>query len=106
MVERGILSQRNYETLAPRLHDRMKEVQVDLDRVAADHQTAVAEELYRAQERLLHAEKDGIKDAYLAGVISEKVMKSLLSRVDERLYVLDRGKGIVFKESDDDMEKG
>jgi CPA1 family monovalent cation:H+ antiporter len=106
MVGRGILSQRNYETLAPRLHDRLKKLQLDLNRVAADHQTAVAEELYRAEERLLYAEKDGIKDAYLAGIISEKVMKSLLSRVDERLYVLDRDKGIVSKESDDDMEKG
>ena len=51
---------------------------------------SVAEELHLAQERLLHAEKDGIKEAYLAGVISEKVMKKLLSQVDERLFSLER----------------
>ena len=106
MFDRGILSQRNYETLAPRLHDRLEKLQVDLDRVAADQQTAVAEELYRAEERLLYAEKEGIKDAYLAGIISEKVMKSLLARVNERLYGLDEGKDIIPKKSDDAVEKG
>ena len=90
MVGRGILSQSNYELLAPRLQDRVQELHIDLEEAAADHQNAVAEELHLAQERLLHAEKDGIKEAYLAGVISEKVMKKLLSKVDERLFSLER----------------
>jgi CPA1 family monovalent cation:H+ antiporter len=90
MVGRGLLSQSNYDLLAPRLQDRVKELHVDLAEAAADHQNAVAEELHLAQERLLHAEKDGIKEAYLAGVISEKVMKKLLSQVDERLFSLER----------------
>ena len=90
MVGRGLLSQSNYDLLAPRLQDRVKELHVDLAEAAADHQNAVAEELHLAQERLLHAEKDGIKEAYLAGVISEKVMKKLLRQVDERLFSLER----------------
>jgi CPA1 family monovalent cation:H+ antiporter len=89
MVGRGLLSQSNYELLAPRLQDRVKELHMDLEEAAADYQNAVAEELHLAQERLLHAEKDGIKEAYLAGVISEKVMKKLLSQVDERLFSLE-----------------
>jgi CPA1 family monovalent cation:H+ antiporter len=90
MVGRGLLSQSNYDLLAPRLQDRVKELHVDLEEAAAEHQDAVAEELHLAQERLLHAEKDGIKEAYLAGVISEKVMKKLLSQVDERLFSLEK----------------
>ncbi len=90
MVGRGLLSQSNYDILAPRLQDRVQELHVDLAEAAADHQNAVAEELHLAQERLLNAEKDGIKEAYLAGVISEKVMKKLLSRVDERLFSLEK----------------
>jgi hypothetical protein len=62
---------------------------MDLEEAAADHQNAVAEELHLAEKRLLHAEKDGIKEAYLAGIISEKVMKKLLSQVDERLTSLE-----------------
>jgi hypothetical protein len=89
MVGRGLLSQSNYELLAPRLQDRVQELHMDLEEAAANHQSAVAEELHLAQERLLHAEKDGIKEAYLAGVISEKVMKKLLSQVDERLSSLE-----------------
>jgi len=88
MVGRGILSQHNYEVLAPRLHDRLNQLHADLDKVVADHQDAVAEELSRAEERLLHAEKDGIKDAYLAGIISEGVMKKLLMGVDDKLHGL------------------
>ena len=84
MVGRGLLSQSNYELLAPRLQDRVQELHMDLEEAAADHQNAVAEELHLAEKRLLHAEKDGIKEAYLAGIISEKVMKKLLSQVDER----------------------
>ena len=90
MVGRGLLSQSNYDLLAPRLQDRVKELHMDLEEAAADYQNAVAEELHLAQERLLHAEKDGIKEAYLAGIISEKVMKKLLSQVDERLFSLER----------------
>jgi CPA1 family monovalent cation:H+ antiporter len=89
MVGRGLLSQSNYELLAPRLQDRVKDLHMDLEKAAADHQNAVAEELHLAEERLLHAEKDGIKEAYLAGIISEKVMKKLLSQVDERLSSLE-----------------
>ena len=108
MAGRGILSQRNYEVLAPRLHDRLQELHVDLDRVAAGHKDAVAAELHRAEERLLHAEKDGIKDAYLAGIISERVMKKLLSQVDEKLYGLAAatGKHPAPNESDDDSKNG
>jgi hypothetical protein len=62
---------------------------MDLEEAAADHQNAIAEELHLAEDRLLHAEKDGIKEAYLAGIISEKVMKKLLSQVDERLFFLE-----------------
>jgi hypothetical protein len=89
MVGRGLLSQSNYELLAPRLQDRVTELHTDLEEAAAEHQNAVAEELDLAEERLLHAEKDGIKEAYLAGIISEKVMKKLLSQVDERLFFLE-----------------
>ena len=67
-------------------------MQVDLAEVAVVEQEAVAEELYRAEERLLHAEKDGIKEAYLSGVISERVMKKLLSNVDDRLFSLEKSK--------------
>jgi CPA1 family monovalent cation:H+ antiporter len=89
MVGRGLLSQSNYELLAPRLQGRVKELHMDLEQAAADHQHAVAEELHLAEERLLHAEKDGIKEAYLAGIISERVMKKLLSQVSERLSSLE-----------------
>jgi CPA1 family monovalent cation:H+ antiporter len=89
MVGRGLLTQSNYELLAPRLQDRVKELHMDLEEAAAEHQNAVAEELHLAEERLLHAEKDGIKEAYLAGIVSEKVMKKLLSQVDERLFFLE-----------------
>jgi CPA1 family monovalent cation:H+ antiporter len=89
MVGRGLLTQSNYELLAPRLQDRVKELHMDLEEAAAEHQNAVAEELHLAEERLLHAEKDGIREAYLAGVVSEKVMKKLLSQVDERLFLLE-----------------
>jgi CPA1 family monovalent cation:H+ antiporter len=108
MAGRGILSQRNYKVLAPRLHDRLQELHLDLDRVAADHEDAVAEELHRAEGRLLHAEKDGIKDAYLAGIISERVMKKLLSQVDEKLYGLEvaKGKHGAPNDSDDDSKNG
>jgi CPA1 family monovalent cation:H+ antiporter len=89
MHNRGALSQRNYEILAPRLQDRLKDLKVDLHEVAAIEQEAVAEELDRAEERLLHAEKDGIREAYLSGIISEGVMKKLLSSVDDRLFALE-----------------
>ena len=58
---------------------------MDLEKATADHQNALAEELHLAEERLLHAKKDGIKKAYLARIILEKVMKKLLSQVDEKL---------------------
>lgn len=107
MVGRGILSQRNYELLAPRLHDRLEELHVNLAEVAAEHQDAVAEELHRAEERLLHAEKDGIKEAYLAGIISESVMKKLLNRVGEKLYTLGTvgGKRASINEYDSENEE-
>ncbi len=89
MYSRGVLSPRNYELLAPRLQDRLRELQVDLDEAAASQQDAVAQELHRAEERLLHAEKDGIKEAYLSGIISERVMKNLLGSVDNRLFSLE-----------------
>lgn len=89
MHNRGALSQRNYEILAPRLQDRLKDLKVDLHEVAAIEKEAVAEELDRAEERLLHAEKDGIREAYLSGIISEGVMKKLLSSVDDRLFALE-----------------
>ncbi len=107
MVGRGILSQRNYELLAPRLHDRLEELHVNLAEVTAEHQDAVAEELHRAEERLLHAEKDGIKEAYLAGIISESVMKKLLNRVGEKLYTLGTvgGKRASINEYDSENEE-
>ena len=89
MHNRGALSLRNYEILAPRLQDRLEGLKVDLHEIAAIEREAVAEELNRAQERLLHAEKDGIREAYLSGIISEKVMKKLLSSVDARLFALE-----------------
>ena len=89
MYNRGVISQRNYELLAPRLHDRLQELQKGLDDAAANQQEAVAEELERAEKRLLHAEKDGIKDAYLSGIISEGVMKKLLRNVDDRMFSLE-----------------
>ena len=89
MHNRGALSQRNYEILAPRLQDRLKDLKVDLHEVAAVEQKAVTEELRRAEERLLHAEKDGIRESYLSGIISERVMKKLLSSVDDRLFALE-----------------
>ena len=89
LYNRGVISQRNYELLAPRLHDRLQELQRGLDDAAANQQEAVAEELHRAEERLLHAEKDGIKDAYLSGIISEGVMKKLLSSIDDRMFSLE-----------------
>ena len=58
---------------------------MDLEKAAADHQNAVTEELYLAEERLLHAEKNEIKEDYLSGIISEKVMKKLLSQVYKKL---------------------
>ena len=62
---------------------------MDLEEAVADHKDAVAKELHLAEERLLHTEKDGIEEAYLAGIISEEVMKKLLSKVDERLFSLE-----------------
>ena len=89
MHNRGALSQRNYEVLAPRLQDRLKDLKIGLGEIAALEREAVAEELERAEERLLHAEKDGIREAYLSGIISERVMKKLLSSVDDRLFALE-----------------
>ena len=108
MLGRGILSQRHYEALAPRLHDRMQKLNVDLDEVAADHQEAIAEELRLAEARLFHAEKDGIKEAYLAGIISEKIMKRLLTRVDEELFALhtDTDQGAAPIDSANENETG
>jgi hypothetical protein len=80
------------ESLAPRLQDRVKELHMAVAEAAADHQNAVAEELHLAEERLLHAEKDGIKEVYLAGIISEKVMKKLLSQVDKKLSSVETSK--------------
>ncbi len=107
MVGRGLLSQRNYDLLAPRLHDRLKELHLALDEISAEHTDAVAEELHRAEERLLYAEKDGIKEAYITGIISEEVMKKLLSRVDDRLYSLNLSlaKRVASDESDDDNKE-
>ena len=85
----GALSQRNYEILAPRLQNRLKDLKVDLHEIAEIEREAVAEELDRAEERLLHAEKNGIREAYLSGIISEGVMKKLLSSVDDRLFALE-----------------
>jgi len=89
MHNRGALSQRNYEILAPRLQDRLRDLKVDLHEVAAVAQKAVTEELHRAEERLLHAEKDGIREAFLSGIISERVMRKLLSGVDDKLFALE-----------------
>lgn len=88
MYNRGALSQRNYEIMAPPLQDRLEDLKADLHEVAAVEQKAVTEELHRAEERLLHAEKHGIREAYLSGIISERAMKKLLSRVDNRLFAL------------------
>jgi len=90
MHNRGALSQRNYEVLAPPLQDRLNNLKADLHEVSALEQKAVTEELRRGEERLLHAEKDGIREAYLSGIISERAMKKLLSRVDERLFALEK----------------
>jgi CPA1 family monovalent cation:H+ antiporter len=89
MVGRGALSHHNYELLAPRLQDRLKRLEIDLTEAAASHQEAVTEELRQAEERLLHAEKDGIKEAYLTGIVSESVMKKLMRNIDERLHALE-----------------
>ncbi|UCG12529.1 MAG: Na+/H+ antiporter [Deltaproteobacteria bacterium] len=88
LASRGILSQPNYEFLAQRLHSRLEGLRSDIANVVDNYQNAVADELHRAEERLLHTEKDGIKEAYLAGIVSEPVMKTLISRVDEKLYRL------------------
>jgi CPA1 family monovalent cation:H+ antiporter len=92
MHNRGALSQRNYEILAPPLQDRLKDLKADLHEVAASEQSAVTEELHHAEERLLHAEKDGIREAYLSGIISERAMKKLLSSVDDRLFALEKSR--------------
>lgn len=92
MHNRGAVSHRNYEVLAPRLQDRLQDLEVNLHEIAAVEQEAVAEELDRAKERLLHAEKDGIREAYLLGIISERVMKNLLSSVHDRLFALETGR--------------
>ena len=42
---------------------------MDLVEAAAGGKDAVATELLLAEERLLHAENDGIKGAYLVGII-------------------------------------
>ena len=89
MHNRGALSQRNYEILAPRLQDRLEGLKVDLHEIAAIEREAVAEELGQAEERLLQAEKDGIREAYLSGIISERVMRRLLSGVADRLFALE-----------------
>ena len=89
MHNRGALSQRNYEILAPRLQGRLKDLKVALHEIAAIEREAVAEELGQAEERLLQAEKDGIREAYLSGIISERVMRRLLSGVADRLFALE-----------------
>jgi CPA1 family monovalent cation:H+ antiporter len=92
MHNRGAVSHRNYEVLAPRLQNRLQDLEVNLHEIAAIEQEAVAEELERAKERLLHAEKDGIREAYLFGIISERVMKNLLRSVHDRLFALETGR--------------
>ena len=89
MYNRGIIAQLIHEVLAPRLHDRLSELQMGLDDAAANQQEAVAQELHHAVKRLFQAEKDGIKDAYLSGIISEDVMKKLLGGIDHRLLSLE-----------------
>jgi hypothetical protein len=89
LYNRGIISQLIHEVLAPRLHDRLSELQVGLDDAAANQQEAVAQELHRAEKRLLQAETDGIKDAYLSGIISEDDLKKLLCSIDHRLFSLE-----------------
>ena len=91
MHNRGAVSQRNYDVLAPRLQDRLRILKIHLDEVAVIEREAVAEELDRTKERLLLAEKDGIREAYLLGVISERVMKDLLSSVHDRIFALETG---------------
>jgi CPA1 family monovalent cation:H+ antiporter len=88
LASRGVLSRRNHELLAKGLEERLQQLHVDLDKAATDQEDAVAEELRRAEERLLHAEKDGIREAFLAGIVSEKIMRKLFGRVDERLFDL------------------
>jgi len=71
------------------LQGRLKDLKADLNEIATMERQAVAEELDRAEERLLLAEKDGIREAYLSGIISERVMKNLLKRVDSKLFDLE-----------------
>jgi CPA1 family monovalent cation:H+ antiporter len=90
MYSRGVLSKSNYQILAPRLQGRLKELHEDLDDSAARQQWAVAEELHQAKKRLVDAEKDGIKEAYLTGIISDKIMKKLLAKADNLLFSLEK----------------
>jgi len=92
MYSRGVLSKSNYEILAPRLQHRLKESHQALDEAAARQQEAVSEELHQARKRLLDAEKDGIKEAYLSGIISDKIMKKLLADVDNRFFSLEKAR--------------
>jgi hypothetical protein len=55
-------------SLAPRLQDRVKDLHMELEKAASDQQNTVAEELHLAEERLLHAEKKGIKETCLGGL--------------------------------------
>ena len=93
LFDRGVLSRSNREFLAHRLQDRLQELHDGLEEGADNYQDAVALELLLAEERLLHAEKDGIKEAYVAGIISEPVMKKLIATVGERLHGIRPVKG-------------
>lgn len=104
LVERGVLSRSSHGVLAQRLQARLKELHDELDEAADNHQDAVAQELQRAEERLLHAEKDGIKEAYMAGIISEPAMKKLIASVGERLHGISPARGRGGKGSNCDEE--
>ena len=88
LAGRGVLSRSNYQLLSQRLKDRLQRLHDDLEQVALEEEDAVHEELRLAEQRLFHAEKDGVKDAYLAGLVSERIMKLLIRRIDEKLFAL------------------
>ena len=67
------------------LANRLQDLEVYLREIAAIEQEAVAEELGRAKERLLHAEKDGIREAYLLGIICDRTSPGAPMTKNEKL---------------------
>jgi CPA1 family monovalent cation:H+ antiporter len=87
--QEGLVARANQRRMEKVLTERLEGLHRELDTVYEDDLRMARQERIAARKRLIHAEKDGLKEAFLDGLISEEVFRELVRDVDTRFVTLE-----------------